>query len=115
MKPHDASVGSARLIVMGSAGLVEGFRLIGAETYADADPDTVETVLAQLARDGEEALVLLETRLAHQGGPWLDRLRNEGGQIVITELPPLSAPHAYAPAVDDMVRTVLGAEALQSN
>lgn len=105
--------GSARLVVMGSAGLVEGFRLIGAEAHADADPDTVESVLAQLVKDGDEALVLLETHLAHAGGPWLDRLRNEGGRIVITELPPLPAPHDYAPAVDEVVRTVLGPDALK--
>lgn len=105
--------GSARLVVLGSAGLVQGFRLIGAEAHADADPDTVEAVLAQLVKDGDEALVLLETHLAHAGGPWLNRLRNEGGRIVITELPPLPAPHDYAPAVDEVVRAVLGPEALK--
>lgn len=107
--PH----GSARLVVLGSAGLAGGFGLIGAEVHADADPATVETVLEQLARNGDEALVLLETHLAHGGGYWLNRLRNEGGRIVITELPPLPAPHDYAPAVDEVVRAVLGPEALK--
>jgi len=105
--------GCARLIVLGSAGLAEGFSLIGAEVYADADHDKVEAVLAQLVKDGDEALVLLETSLAHAGGAWLNRLRNEGGRIVVTELPPLSAPRDYAPAVDDVVRAVLGPEALK--
>ena len=45
-------------------------------------------------------------------GPWLSRLRDEGGRIVVTELPPLTAPHDYAPAVDEVVRAVLGPEAL---
>ena len=107
--PH----GSARLVVMGSAGLAGGFRLIGAEVYADADPATVEAVLEQLVKRGDEALVLLETHLAHSGGYWLNRLRNEGGRIVITELPPLPAPQDYAPAVDEVVRAVLGPEALK--
>jgi vacuolar-type H+-ATPase subunit F/Vma7 len=106
--PH----GSARLVVLGSAGLAGSFGLIGAEVHADADPAMVESVLEQLAKSGDEALVLLETHLAHSGGYWLDRLRNEGGRIVITELPPLPAPHDYAPAVDDVVRAVLGPEAL---
>ena len=109
----DSPHSGARLVVMGSAGLAEGFRLVGAEVHADADPDTVEAVLGQLVRDGDEALVLLETGLAHAGGPWLNRLRNEGGRIVITELPPLAAPHDYAPAVDEVVRAVLGPEALK--
>lgn len=107
--PH----GSARLVVLGSAGLADGFRLIGAEVHADADPATVETVLEQLATSGDEVLVLLETHLAHAGGYWLNRLRNEGGRIVITELPPLPAPQDYAPAVDAVVRAVLGPDALK--
>lgn len=102
----------ARLVVFGSAGLTEGFSLIGAEVHPDADPARVEEVLAQLSRDGSAALVLLEAGLSHAGGIWLDRLRNEGGRIVVTELPPLSAPHDYSPAVDDVVRAVLGPEAL---
>jgi hypothetical protein len=70
-------------------------------------------VLEQLVKSGDEALVLLETHLAHSGGHWLNRLRNEGGRIVITELPPLPSPHDYAPAVDEVVRAVLGPEALK--
>ncbi len=103
----------ARLVVLGSAGLADGFSLIGAEIHADADSATVETVLEQLARSGDAALVLLETTLAHGGGPWLNRLRNEGGRIVITELPPLPSPQDYAPAVDEVVRAVLGPDALK--
>jgi vacuolar-type H+-ATPase subunit F/Vma7 len=109
----DLPQGNARLVVLGSAGLASGFSLIGADVYADADAATVEAVLEQLAKSGDEALVLLETHLAHGGGYWLNRLRSEGGRIVITELPPLPAPHDYAPAVDEVVRTVLGPEALK--
>lgn len=66
--------------------------MIGAETYPDADPARVEAVLAQLVKDGNPALVLLESGLSHAGGTWLDRLRNEGGRIVVTELPPRRLP-----------------------
>jgi vacuolar-type H+-ATPase subunit F/Vma7 len=106
-------IGSARLVVLGSAGLAGGFNLIGAEVHADADAATVESVLEQLAQSGDGALVLLEAHLAHAGGYWLNRLRNEGGRIVITELPPLPTPQDYAPAVDAVVRAVLGPEALK--
>lgn len=109
----DSPHSSARLVVLGSAGLAEGFRLIGAEVYGDADSAKVEEVLEQLGKSGDEALVLLESYLAHAGGPWLNRLRNEGGRIVVTELPPLAAPQDYAPAVDEVVRAVLGSEALK--
>lgn len=105
--------GSARLVVLGSAGLTEGFSLIGAEVYPQADQATVERVLEDLVKQGAEALVLLETSLAHGAGPWLNRLRNEGGSILITELPALSAPQDYTPAVDAIVRNVLGAETMK--
>jgi vacuolar-type H+-ATPase subunit F/Vma7 len=109
----DTSTDGARLVVLGSAGLVDGFRLIGAEVHADATPETVETVLEQLAHSGDAALVLLESPLAHVGGFWLNRLRNEGGRVVITELPPLPSPQDYAPAVDEVVKAVLGPDALK--
>jgi len=109
----DKPLAGGRLVVLGSAGLAEGFSLIGAEVHPDADPAKVEEVLGRLVKEGSEALVLLETRLAHAGGHWLNRLRNEGGRIVVTELPPLAAPRDYAPAVDDVVRAVLGPEALK--
>ena len=113
MRELETPATGARLVVLGSAGLAEGFSLIGAEVYPDADPVKVEEVLAQLVKEGSQALVLLETGLAHSGGPWLNRLRNEGGRIVVTELPPLAAPFDYAPAVDEVVRAVLGPEALK--
>lgn len=114
--PRQASAasGSARLVVLGSAGLTEGFSLIGAEVYPQADQATVEEVLESLVKQGAEALVLLETSLAHGTGNWLNRLRNEGGRILITELPALSAPQHYTPAVDEIVRNVLGAEAMKA-
>lgn len=104
----------AKLVVLGSAALAECFSLIGAKTYPDADSEQVEAVLAELAREGAQALVLLEAGLAHAGGPWLNRLRQEGGRIVVTELPPLNAPEDYAPAVDAVVQAVLGPEALRT-
>lgn len=107
-----AATDSARVVVLGSAGLAEGFRLIGAEVHADADATTLDRVLEALAHSGDAALVLLESTVARAGSPWLDRLRNEGGRIVITELPPLPSPEAYAPAVDEVVRSVLGPDAL---
>ncbi len=109
----DSPVAAGRLVVLGSAGLTDGFSLIGAEVYPDADPAKVDEVLARLMSEKCEALVLLESALAHAGGPVLNRLRNEGGRIVVTELPSLPAPQDYAPAVDEVVRAVLGPEALK--
>lgn len=102
-----------RVIVMGAAQLTDGFRLIGVETYPDATPETVEKVLEQLSLQDANALILLEHGLARQGGHWLNRVRNEGGRIIVTEIPPLNAPASYAPAVDDLIVSALGPAALE--
>ena len=104
---------ATRLVALGHAPLMEGFRLIGLETHPDATAETVERVLADLVRSGARALVLLEHHLASGRGPWLEQVRNEGGGIVVTEIPPLAAPGTYSPAVDQLVRSILGPDALE--
>lgn len=103
-----------RLVALGQAPLMEGFRLIGLETHPDATHETVEHVLAEMVRAGDRALVLLEHHLAAGRGPWLEHVRSEGGRIVVTEIPPLAAPGTYAPAVDQLVRAILGPGALDA-
>jgi len=103
---------ATRMIAMGAAPLMEGFALVGFETHADADPAQLESVLEQLVRAGDTALLFLEQPLAHSNGPWLTRVRQEGGRIVITELPQLQHPAAYHPAVEDLVTAILGPTAL---
>ena len=108
-----STVPSTRLIALGSAPLMDGFSLIGIETVRNATPEMLEELLAGLVRRQEKALVFLEERLARGDGPWLRRVREEGGRIVITELPPLHAPEDYHPPVEDLVRALLGAQALE--
>jgi len=101
------------MLVFGNAALVQGFALIGFEAHPDATPEQLEQALAQLHRSNATALVLVEHALAGEGGDWYRRLRNEGGRIVITEVPPLHAPADYHPAVEDLVTEILGAQALE--
>lgn len=107
---HD---GDTRLIAMGSAELTLGFRLIGFETFPDAVEDDVERLLRDLVTNKEKALVLLEPGLARSGTKSLEHVRNEGGRIVVTEVPALNAPQDYHPEVEDVVRNVLGPGALE--
>ena len=101
------------LIAMGSEALTEGFGLLGFETHADATLEDVEIVLAELIRSRATALVILEHELARSGVASLERVRREGGRIVVTEVPPLHAPADYRPPVEDLVRRILGAQALE--
>jgi len=102
-----------RLIAMGGAALAEGFALLGFETRVEATRDDVESVLAELIRTKEHALVVLEHGLARTETPNLERVRREGGRIVVTEIPPLHAPADYRPPVEDLVRRVLGSRVLE--
>ena len=111
-QPGDAGAGT-RLIAMGSAALMEGFALIGFETWPDAGPDQLEGILAELLRHRRQALIFLEPDLARSGGPLLHRVRTEGGRIVVTEVPPLQAPQAYHPEVETLVVSILGQAALE--
>ena len=115
VRPHGTREedGRTHLIAMGGAALMEGFALIGFETWPDAGGEDVETVLSDLIKRHATALLLLEPGLAHGGTPLLQRVRAEGGRIVIAEVPPLQAPGDHHSEVEMLVRTVLGAAALE--
>jgi len=100
--------GQTRLIMMGEAALCTGFSLIGFETWPDASTQTVDDLLNTLIETGDTALVFLDPKLAHCDCASLKRLRHYGGNIVVTEIPPLRAPGDYRPQVEDLVNSVLG-------
>ncbi len=101
-----------RMIALGSAALTGGFDLIGFETIADASAQSLEQLLAELFTTRQKALVVVEVELARSNGFWLRRVRNEGGRIVVVEVPPLEAPADYRPPVEDLVESLLGRSAL---
>lgn len=104
----------ARLIALGSAGLMEGFELIGFETIADPTPELVEELFQQLLLKQEAALVVIEHRLAENPGRHLLRAQQEGGRIVITEIPEIHMSHGYHSRVENLVQSTLGASALEA-
>lgn len=108
----NSAASPTRMIALGAAPLMEGFALIGFETYSNASKEQLEQLLEQLVHSNTRALVLLEEGLAHSAGPWLRRVRNEGGNIVVTEIPALHQAHEYHPQVEDLVKSILGAGAL---
>lgn len=104
-----------RLLAMGNSALMDGFALLGMETFADADETDVEQLLRQLTRDKERALIFLQQDLAQSDLPILEQIRSEGGNILISEIPDLlSAKHYQAP-VDQLISRVLGVSAMQEN
>ena len=112
--PPSPQISATRMIALGSAALTEGFSLIGIETLPDATIEQLENLLADLVRKQEKALVFLEHSLARSQGRWLKHVREEGGRIVIAEVPPLHTPEDYHPQVEDVLHAILGAQALQA-
>jgi len=102
-----------RVVALGGAALMQGFALLGAETYEDATEGDVERVLADLVRGQDQALVFVENSLVRRSGHYLDRVRREGGRIIVSEIPPLDAPKNYRPPVEALVTRVLGPSALE--
>lgn len=102
-----------RMLALGSAALMDGFALLGFETYPDADSEMLNGVLNDLLKEKSRALVLVEPNLCDRPSPLLQKLRVEGGQILITEIPPLQSPQHYQSDIDDLLHSVLGSEALE--
>lgn len=103
----------ARLIALGSAALMEGFALIGFETYPDPTPAALEDLLRDLLHGQQGALVMIEQGLVRNPGRQLARALREGARIVITEIPALQHPAGYRSRVDRLVQALLGPSALE--
>jgi vacuolar-type H+-ATPase subunit F/Vma7 len=106
-------IAPARMIALGSAALMEGFALIGFETRVDPAPEDVEKLMHELIRNQQSALVVIEQRLARNPGRHLMHAQNEGGHIVITEIPEIRLPENYHSRVENLVQEILGPAALE--
>jgi vacuolar-type H+-ATPase subunit F/Vma7 len=106
-------IAPARMIAVGSAALMEGFALIGFETHVDPQPEDIEKLMRDLIRNQQAALVVIEQRLARNPGHYLVRAQNEGGRIVITEIPEIHLPEDYHSRVESLVQQILGPAALE--
>ena len=100
-----------RLLFLGEEGLADGFRLIGFETHPDPTPEAVDLVLRVLSRNREKAFVVVDDRVMRADIPNLQRLRREGGRIVVIAVPPLNAPPVLSSEVADRLTALFGAAA----
>ncbi len=109
---HATLIAPARMIALGSAALMEGFALIGFETRVNPAPEEIEMLMHDLLRGQQAALVVIEQSLARNPGRQLLRAQNEGGRIVITEIPELGLKEGFHSRVERLVEQVLGGAAL---
>jgi vacuolar-type H+-ATPase subunit F/Vma7 len=94
---------ATRIIAAGSAALMDGFRLAGIEVMPNATSGQLEALLKTLLSDKEKALVLVETHLLDESGPWLRRAQSEGGRVVVVQVPSLTQAGDYHADVDRLV------------
>ena len=102
-----------RIVAFGSAALMDGFALLGIQTHADPAASEIEDYLDGLVRARERALVFMQQDLAQADIPAVRQLRQQGGSILICEIPGLQAGGDYRPQVDQLIRRVLGPSVLE--
>ena len=104
-----------KIIAIGSAALMDGFALVGIKTYVDETAEVINTVLSELHRNRDRALVFIQQNLFDANIPMIQQLRNRGGSILICELPDLQAVQDYQPQVETLIRRVLGSSVLENH
>jgi vacuolar-type H+-ATPase subunit F/Vma7 len=96
------------MLFVGDDSLADGFRLIGFETFPNAQPGEVDRLFRSLIKGGEKAFVIVEDRLMQADIPALQRVRAEGGRIVVASVPRLNAPPRLASDVADRLNAMFG-------
>lgn len=102
-----------RTLAMGHSALMDGFALLGIETWPDATIEDVERELTQLLRKRERALIYLQSNLAQDSSGLLQQVRSEGGDILISEIPDILSARDYRAPVEMLIERVLGKHALR--
>jgi vacuolar-type H+-ATPase subunit F/Vma7 len=98
------------MLFLGAPTLGEGFRLIGFEVLPDPSREELEQLLGELMDAQQNAFVVIDQGVAEQHSSVLERVRSEGGRIVITGVPPLHDPECFHCALDDRISALLGSE-----
>lgn len=99
-----------RQLFVGDATLATGFRLAGFEVFPDGDITTLEKLLEELQTSRTPAFVVIDERLGASDSRPLNEVRQEGGRILLTQVPMLgNAAHMHS-AIDDRIRQLLGSD-----
>lgn len=102
-----------RQLAFGNSELMDGFALLGIETYPDISISQIEKILTQLVHNKERALIYIQQDLAQAEMTILDQIRSEGGNILISEIPDILSADGYQAPVDRLIARVLGTSAVE--
>lgn len=98
-----------RQLFLGDATLATGFRLAGFEVFPDARAQDLDRVLQALQNTRTPAFVVIDQVLAASDSRRLQDVRNEGGRILLTQVPSLGAKGPQSSIVDRRIQQLLGA------
>lgn len=103
-----------RIIAVGNRELMDGFALLGIETFIDPDKTALEKLLNEVRISPDRTLIYLQQDLLDYQLPVLDQLRREGGTVLISEVPSLHEPHNRQASIDQLITKTIGATALEN-
>ncbi|MDJ0882211.1 MAG: V-type ATP synthase subunit F [Gammaproteobacteria bacterium] len=103
-----------KIVAMGSSALMDGFALLGIQTYADLSLEKINDVLLDVKRKHRRALVFLEQDIINADIPMVNRWRNQGGSMLICEIPALDQLNEFQPEVEQLIARVMGTSVLEN-
>jgi len=103
----------ARLLFFGERALTEGYGLIGFETFPDATVEQARPRAHRTAADPRHRPRAARPARRASGQPHAAADPQEGGRILVTEVPSLRSPEDYHSDIDDQVSALLGGGTLE--
>jgi vacuolar-type H+-ATPase subunit F/Vma7 len=99
-----------RMVFLGDDTLAEGFRVIGFEAHSNPQPTEVDRFFRDLLASREKAFVIVDDAVMQMDVDHLQRVRREGGRIVVIAVPPLSGSPALSSEVAARLASMFGGE-----
>lgn len=100
-----------RMLFLGDESLADGFRMIGFEAHPNPSLAGVDQLFQELIRRGDKAFAIVDETLMQAKIPGLERVRAEGGRIIVTAVPHLKGPLRLASDVADRLDAMFGKSA----
>ena len=99
-EPTDAPT-ATRMLFLGDDSLADGFRLIGFETHPNPSLEQVDRIFLDLIRSRDRAFVIVDEQVMRFDAGNLQRVRAEGGRIVVVAVPTLACLLYTSPSPRD--------------
>jgi len=104
---------STRMIALGSPALARGFRLIGFEALENPNHQEASTLIKELQVRQQRAFMVVEQSLADDMRDLFAPIQQEGGDILMVELPSIHEPEKLDSYLAEGIVQKLGPNALK--